>query len=171
MPTGSVWRIPAEVRKANAKRTASDQHGRYLVVNRVCRSVIDGQRGNGSAWVFPAPRRKDLAVDRPIKRLNNTAWRSAWRRAGLPEVGTKRGVHNLRHTFGERAEAAGLPWEYRKALLGHAVHDVTALYSGPGLSRLLEWAEMVARETALQLRPVAQTSHSGKEGGGFRAAK
>lgn len=153
MPRGSVWWIPPEIRKGNAKRPPSQQQGRYLIANATARSVIDRQRDNGSALVFPGPNRQQ------ILRINNTAWRSAWAKAGLPTTGTKRGVHNLRHTYGARLEAAGVPWDYRKALLGHEIHDVTALYSAPGLARLLEQAEKVQRATAPTLRPVTQFTH------------
>jgi integrase len=93
----------------------------------------------------------------PLVVLNNTGWRTAWELAELPIVDVKRGVHNLRHTFGERLDAAGAPWEVKKALLGHEIGDVTAIYSQPGLKRLLEWAEKVTRDATPVVRPVTQT--------------
>lgn len=154
LPRGAVWWIPPEIRKGNAKRESSRQQGRYLIANATARSVIESQRDNGSHLVFPGQK------GRQILRINNTAWRSAWARAGLPTTGVKRGVHNLRHTYGTRLEAAGAPWDYRKALLGHEIHDVTALYSAPGLARLLEQAEKAQRSTAPTLRPVTQSPRS-----------
>ncbi len=142
LPTGSVWWIPPEIRKGNARRRTSEQEGRYLIAGGAARSVIDGQRGINDNWVFPGPKGDRLG------RLNNSAWRTAWRRAGLPVDGVRRGVHNLRHTFGTRMEAAGIPWEYRKALLGHEIRDVTALYSAPGLAGLLGQVEKIKRGTA-----------------------
>lgn len=88
-----------------------------------------------------------------MERINNSGWRNACRLAGLPIR-----VHDLRHTFGARLEAAGVPWEYRKVLLGHTVHDVTAHYSAPGLARLLQEAEKVTRQTALIVLRGAQSA-------------
>ena len=62
--------------------------------------------------------------------------------------------HDLRHTFGERAAAAGVPWDYRKVLLGHEIKDITGHYSAPGLARLLEEAEKITRDGAVILRAV-----------------
>ncbi|OOY38235.1 hypothetical protein BOV89_03950, partial [Solemya velum gill symbiont] len=100
------------------------------------------------AFVFPQPNGER------VERLNNSGWRTAWKKAKLPMEGCKRGVHNLRHTFGERLEVAGVPEWYRKALLGHEINDVTALYSAPGLAKMLEMAEMVQRKSVRILRPV-----------------
>ncbi|MCU7904473.1 MAG: tyrosine-type recombinase/integrase [Candidatus Thiodiazotropha sp. (ex Epidulcina cf. delphinae)] len=154
LPKGAVWWVPPEIRKGNSKRAASKQSGRYLVCNAAARSVIDGQRENRSDLVFPGPDGSQIG------RLNNSGWRTAWKKAGFPTEGVKRGVHNLRHTFGARMEAAGIPWEYRKVLLGHEIQDVTAHYSPPGLARLLEEAEKVQRGTTVVLRPVPQITHS-----------
>jgi integrase len=155
LPSGSVWWIPPETRKGNAKKRASDQSGRYLICNTAARAIIDGQRENENPLVFPGPKGQ-------IGRINNHGWRTAWKKAGLPTEGIKKGVHNLRHTFGVRMEASGIPWEYRKVLLGHEIQDVTAHYSPPGLARLLEEAEKVQRSTTVTLRPVAQSPHSKK---------
>lgn len=160
LPEWAAWWIPPTIRKGNARKDASSQQGRYLICNATARSVVEAQVGKSDTWVFPG---KD---GNQVARMNNSGWRRAWRDAGLPTEGVKRGVHNLRHTFGERLEAAGVPWEYRKVLLGHEVGDVTALYSAPGLARLLEMAEKVTRATAPVLRPVTQiTTHAQKRSG------
>jgi hypothetical protein len=44
LPDGSIWWVPPELRKGNARRTRSAQQGRYLVCNAMARSVLDGQR-------------------------------------------------------------------------------------------------------------------------------
>jgi len=146
MPRGAVWRIPAETRKGNARKTASEQEGRYLICNTMARSTIDAQRDNSSAWVFPKPDGQRTG------RLNNSGFRRARAAAGILCR-----WHDLRHTFGERAEAVGIPFEYRKVLLGHAVTDITVHYSPPGLVRLLEMAEKVTREKAITLRIVRRS--------------
>ncbi|MEW8200216.1 MAG: site-specific integrase [Candidatus Thiodiazotropha endolucinida] len=164
LPQGAAWWIPPEIRKGNSKRAASYQSGRYLICNATARSVIDGQRDNGSRLVFPGPDGQKLG------RLNNSGWRTAWKRAGLPTERVKKGVHNLRHTYGQRMEAAGIPWEYRKVLLGHEIQDVTAHYSPPGLARLLEEAEKVRRETTVVLRPVPLSPRYGEMRDGTNTA-
>ena len=43
----------------------------------------------------------------PVKKLHSSAWRRAWKKAGLPvEDGVLKGVHNLRHSFGRRLHGA-----------------------------------------------------------------
>ena len=71
-------------------------------------------------------------------RMHNSGWKSAWTRAGLPvSRDIKRGVHNLKHTFGQRLWAAGVPLETRKVLLGHKNSDITTHYSAPEIAELL----------------------------------
>ncbi|MCU7947799.1 MAG: hypothetical protein KZQ72_14375 [Candidatus Thiodiazotropha sp. (ex Cardiolucina cf. quadrata)] len=91
LSAGPVWWIPPEVRKGNSRKRASDQSGRYLISNATARSVISGQRENGSTLVFPGPKGQ-------MTRLINSGWRTAWKKAGLPTSGIKKGVHNLRHS-------------------------------------------------------------------------
>ena len=62
--------------------------------------------------------------------------RSAWGFANLR-------VHDLKHTFGRRLRAAGIPLETRKVLLGHRNGDITSHYSAPEIEELLEAANRV----------------------------
>jgi integrase len=87
-------------------------------------------------------------------RVNNHGWKTAIKVAGLPIR-----FHDLRHTFGERAADAGIPLDMRRSLLGHEHRDITLHYSSPGLARLLEEAEKIARpgaELKLVLAQMAQ---------------
>lgn len=52
---------------------------RLVVLNRVARSVIEGVRGQHPEYVF-------TYRGRPMQTMNNTAWQSARRRAGLVHV-------------------------------------------------------------------------------------
>ena len=52
-------------------------------------------------------------------------------------------VHDLKHTFGRRLRAVGIPLETRKVLLGHRNGDITSHYSAPELEELLEAANRV----------------------------
>ena len=52
-------------------------------------------------------------------------------------------MHDLKHTFGRRLRAAGVPLEARKVLLVHRNGDITTHYSAPELEELLEAANRV----------------------------
>jgi integrase len=134
---GAIWWIPPEVRKANSRKAPSEQDGRYLIANRLARTVLDKQRGLDDDWVFPSPKGGNLY------RITNNGWRAAREAAGL-----KIRVHDLRHTFGERAADAGIPLDIRRSLLGHEHRDITLHYSSPGLARLLEEAERIVRPSS-----------------------
>jgi len=68
---------------------------------------------------------------RPIETMHNTAWQSARRRAGLPQVR----VHDLKHTFGRRLRAVGVSFEDRQDLLGHRSGRITTHYSAAERAR------------------------------------
>ncbi len=144
----SVFVLPEEY--------AKNQEERVIVLNRVAREVLEAQRGAHPERVFSY--RKRL-----IGRMLNTGWKNARERAGLPNLR----AHDLRHTFGHRLRAAGVPLEDRKALLGHTVGDITTHYSAPDISRLLEYAERICdRNRGTVLRVVGQ--NSGKNSGKMR---
>jgi integrase len=52
-------------------------------------------------------------------------------------------VHDLKHTYGRRLRAAGVPLETRRVLLGHKNGDITTHYSAPELQELIDAAERV----------------------------
>jgi hypothetical protein len=52
----------------------------------------------------------------------------------------------LKHTYGRRLRAAGVPVETRKVFLGHRNGDVTTHYSAPELRELIEAANRVCRK-------------------------
>ncbi len=85
---------------------------------------------------------------RPIKKMNNTAWKHAWKAVGLPvNDAYLRGPHNLKHTFGRRLRAAGVPLETRRVLLGHKSGDITTHYSTPEIAELIEAANRVCERS------------------------
>jgi integrase len=104
------------------------------VLNSTARDVVETQRGKHKEYVFSYD-------GRPLKRMMGTAWRSARRRAGIPEAR----VHDLKHTFGHRLRAAGVPFEDRQDLLGHRSARITTHYSAPDIHRLVEAAERVCK--------------------------
>jgi integrase len=107
---------------------------RIVVLNSVARSVIEAVRGMDEHFVFVSPRTK-----KPLGCLNNNPWQKARRLAGLPFIR----IHDLKHTYGERLEAAGVDFEVKQVLLGHKNGSVTSHYSGPRIAALLAAAEKV----------------------------
>jgi integrase len=117
---------------------------RVVTLNTLAKKVITSRRGINEKYVF-------TFKGRPMTRLHNSGWRNAWRKTGLPVDSTVlKGVHNLRHTFGRRLRAAGVPIETRKALLGHSNGDITTHYSAAELSELIEASERVVRTDIAQ---------------------
>lgn len=127
-------------------------HARAVILNSLARQVIERQRfltkGLRVPWVFPS------AKGKKVKAIS-TPWNEAWVRAGLPDHPlVKKGIHNLRHTFGQRLRAAGVWEEDRDALLGHSNKSLTQHYATPDIQRLTELAERVTERTdAVILRP------------------
>ncbi len=82
--------------------------------------------------------------------MNNTAWQRARREEKLQSVR----IHDLRHTFGCRLRAAGVPVEDREVLLGHANHSMAGHYASADVGRLLKQANLVLNreETRTVLR-------------------
>jgi integrase len=105
---------------------------RLVVLNRVARSVIETARGRHSEFVF-------TYRGNPVGNIMNSAWKRARAAAGLPQLR----VHDLKHTFGRRLRAAGVPLETRRVLLGHKNGDITTHYSAPELEELIEAANRV----------------------------
>lgn len=125
----SVFILPASVTKTSTERV--------VVLNTIASRVIESRRGKHKERVF-------TYRGNPLLKLHSSAWKRAWRKARLPvEKGILKGVHNLRHTFGKRLRSVGVPLETRKALLGHAIGDITTHYSAAELSELINAAEKI----------------------------
>ncbi len=129
---------------------------RIVVLNSVSRSVIEAVRGMDKTYVFVSPKTK-----KRLGSLNNNPWQRARRDAGLPFVR----IHDLKHTYGERLEAAGVEFEMKQVLLGHKNGSVTSHYSTPRISALLAACEKVVsvadsmsimRVVAVGAKPAAQ---------------
>jgi integrase len=139
----SIFLIPAD----NVKNSEE----RLVVLNRVAKSVIDAQRGQHPVYVFVLTQKDGSAS--PVTGMNNTAWKSARRRAAAawkvrygeeaPEGFRRVRVHDLKHTFGRRLRAAGVSFEDRQDLLGHKSGRITTHYSQAELESLLKAAESV----------------------------
>jgi integrase len=103
-----------------------------VIPNCVAKSVVEEVRGEHPEYVFSYQGHRVIA-------MNNTAWQSARKRAGLPQVR----VHDLKHTFGRRLRAAGVAFEDRQDLLGHKSGRITTHYSAAELENLVEAANSV----------------------------
>ena len=144
----SVFLIPNDFGGRSEQSGVKNGEDRLVVLNDVAKSVIEAQRGKDPAWVFPYKR------DRPLAKMNDTAWKSARKRAAqawqqetneAAAEGYRRiRVHDLKHTFGRRLRAAGVSFEDRQVLLGHKNGSVTTHYSAPDVANLIEAVNRVA---------------------------
>jgi integrase len=142
----SVFVIPREHVKNGLER--------FVVLNRIARTVLEGCRGEHPAWVF-------TRRGQPLTRLYNSGWKAARRRAAAryeteaggpcPEGFRSIRVHDLKHTFGHRLRAASVSFEDRQTLLGHKPSHVTTHYSAPELGALIAAAEKIC---ALDSSPI-----------------
>jgi integrase len=98
----------------------------------VAQSVVDEVRGEHHQYVF-------TYRGQPVRNINNSAWKRYRNEVGLAGVR----VHDLKHAFGRRLRAAGVPLETRKVLLGHRNGDITRHYSAPELEELVGAANRV----------------------------
>lgn len=108
---------------------------RLVVLNATARAVVNRQRGKHKEQVF-------TFQGRPVLSIYNNAWRKGRRKAGLTHV---RG-HDLRHTFGRRLRAAGVPEETRSELLGHKRGSITTHYSVAEVAELVRAVELIAEK-------------------------
>lgn len=122
-----IWyfEIPKEIIK--------NRLSRLVILNDIAKSVVQKCAGNGSDHVF-------IFRGYPIYRIGNSAFKRARKAVGLSQVR----VHDLKHTYGARLRAAGVPEEDRKFLLGHkSGMSMTTHYSAPELQRMLEFSNRV----------------------------
>lgn len=139
---------------------------RYVVLNRIARSVIENCRGRHSEFVF-------TYEGSPVTHIYNSGWKAARRRAaaryerelGRPCPAGFRSirVHDLKHTYGHRLRVAGVSFEDRKLLLGHKAQHVTTHYSAPEIGALIEASERVCQLEALASPAISVVrAHAGK---------
>jgi integrase len=123
---------------------------RPLILNSLSRLAVDRQRDNGSEYVFPS--RSNRAKGERMRNLWDL-WEQAWRDAGLPsDYWTRRGPHNMRHTYLHRLREAGVSEEDRAALAGHGT-TLEQDYAMPEIERLTKLAELATvRSSGVILR-------------------
>lgn len=144
-----------------------NREDRLVVLNGVARSVVEQMRGRHPEFVFAyqRARRRDPSVYattsapmRPVETMHNTAWQTARKRAAqrYPEVFGRPAptgfanvrIHDLKHTFGRRLRAAGVPEETRAVLLGHKTRSMPTHYSTAELAELINAANRIDRSLA-----------------------
>ena len=129
-----VFIFVSEITSSSLTKTSID---RVVVLNEIAQNVIDSRRGIRPDYVF-------TFRGNPVQKLRTSAWRRNCENTGLPvQEGILKGVHNLRHTFGRRLRAAGVPLEICKELLGHATGDITTHYSVAELQELIGAGEKI----------------------------
>ena len=126
----SVFVIPAEAFKS--------KRAHVVILNDAAWSILQAQRHQHPIWVFPYR-------GRPIGTMDNTAWQTARQKVGHRAAR----IHDLRHTYGARLRAAGVAYEDRAALLGHACRSMPELYASPDIKRLLSLANRVLERSRM----------------------
>lgn len=118
-------------------RETKNTHDRPVILNSIARRVVEQMRDGHfqgkkrEGYVFPK-----MTVNKVLNR--------AWVDAGLPDDPyIKKGIHNLRHTFGHRLRSCGVEEEDRDLLLGHHSRDLTQHYAASDVPRLGELVERV----------------------------
>ncbi len=134
----SVFIVPGKPIPGTNWTGTKNKEDRVIVLNRIARSVIDEVRGCHPTYVFTYKGAR-------IARINNSAWRKARKRANLPVR-----VHDLRHTFGRRLRAAGVPNETRKDLFGHTSGDITSHYSKAEIKELIDAVELIVESKSVK---------------------
>jgi integrase len=125
---------------------------RYVVLNRIAQSVIEGCRGEHPEFVFTHEERNGERHPQPS--VNNSGWKAARRHRAAKRYQAELGrpypqgfrsirVHDLKHTFGYRLRAAGVQFEDRQTLLGHKASHATTHYSAADIETLMSLSEKV----------------------------
>lgn len=121
----SVFDVPRQHVKGGRR-------SRLIVCNSVAQSIIETARGQHPEWVFVYRRERVKHIEqvpkmpyRPIQTMNNTAWQTARKAAGLGDLH----VHDLRHTVGMRLREAGIAESTTAEVLWHSTKTMTQHYS------------------------------------------
>jgi hypothetical protein len=89
-----------------------------------------------------------------IETMNNTAWQTARKKAGLADLH----VHDLSHTVGMRLREADVREETIAAILWHTRPDMTAHYSVAQVAELVEALNRITDERHRTNRSLAMTA-------------
>ena len=78
----------------------------------------------------------------PTQKMNNPAWQSARRRAGLGDLH----VHDLWHTVGMRLRHAAIPERKQDEILWHSKKDMTSHYAVAQVREIYDALESIKQE-------------------------
>jgi integrase len=142
------------------------KHDRVAVCNSVAQSIIESVRGQHPEFVFVDRRERIKDFDqlaampyRPIQTINNTAWQTARRKAGLDDLH----VHDLRHTVGMRLREAGVPQVTTSDLLWHVNKDMTHEYTLAQIAELHGAIEKIREDSGRWNRSLAMLKREQEE--------
>ncbi|MEM7402023.1 MAG: tyrosine-type recombinase/integrase [Pseudomonadota bacterium] len=138
----SIFVVPGKPIPGTDWTGTKNKEDRVIVLNRIAKSVVDEVRGQHPTYVFTYRGAR-------VNRMNNSAWKKARKRAGIPIR-----VHDLRHTFGRRLRAAGVPNETRKDLFGHTSGDITSHYSTAEIQELIDAVELLVEQKSGKSPPI-----------------
>jgi len=134
----SVFVLPAWATK--------NSEARIVILNDEAQAILEEVRGEHPVYVFTHKHHRRYR--RRYAKLLGKGWQGARARAAaryetelgarVPEGFRRVRVQDLRHTYGRRLRAAGVPLEDRKILLGHKDREITTHYSAPEIGCLLE---------------------------------
>ena len=135
----SVFEVPRQHVKGRKK-------SRVVICNSVAQSVVESVRGQHKDYVFVYRRERVKNTTeapkmpyRPIGTMNNTAWQTARKAAGLGDLH----VHDLRHTVGMRLREAGVAEGTISDILWHSTKTMTQHYSVAQIVELHQALEKV----------------------------
>ena len=155
----SVFEVPKE--HVKGRRSV-----RYVVCNSVAQSVVESVRGQHDAFVFVWRRERVKNLDedpvmpyRPVNSMNNTAWQTARKKAGLGDLH----VHDLRHTVGMRLREAGIDEDTRADILWHTRPGMTAHYSQAQVREVRAALELIKDEAGLQNRSLRSLAKEARQ--------
>lgn len=167
----SVFLIPSNFGGRTENSGVKNGEDRLIVLNDVAHSLVESCRGmhpervftfegepvgsiNNSGWCKARVRAamklyvasgKSIPPELLTKGQRGTLITDELKKfmeSAMPGLANVR-PHDLKHTFGRRLRAAGVPLETRKVLLGHKNGDITSHYSAPELAELLDAANRV----------------------------
>jgi integrase len=130
-----IWyfEVPSEFVKNRLRRV--------VVLNDIAKSVIQRYVGGHHEFVF-------VYRGRAVNKMNDSAFKNARVRAARKLSNIRNAsIHSLKHTYGARLRAAGVPEEDRNFLTGHkGKMSMTTYYSAPELMKMLEYSNRVCEQ-------------------------
>lgn len=119
-----------------------------IPVSRKVEAVLNSVRGIDQTYVFTCT--DPQGHRHRLHRIHTTAWKTAWKAAGLPTTPDLcRGPHNLRHTFARRLRTNMIPHETIKTLLHHVDGDITLNYAPAQLQDLFNAVDSITEPKTL----------------------